>query len=218
MDPISKSKKRTQVLSRLQFQDLLAAIPRYTAAKRGMMRGFGAEIRALFLLQRWSGMRLLDCLVLPRAALAGDRLQTITIKTNGLVDCILPEEVVDALMALSPKRERFLPGFFLWERGVGIDYLSTKWGCSVRELNGYLDLRDTKGQPMRFHTHMLRDTYAVELLLAGVSLEDVSRLLTHSSIKTTEEYYGHWVPDRLAQLRWKAVEAMKRMGATFSSK
>ena len=218
LDPISKSKKRTQVLSPPQFQELLAAIPRYTAAKRGMMRGFGAELRALFLLQRWSGMRLLDCLVLPRTALAGDRLQTITIKTDGLFDCILPEDVVDALMALSPKRERFLRGFFLWETGVGMDYLSTKWGCSVRELNGYLDLKDTKGQPMRYHTHMLRDTYAVELLLAGVSLEDVSRLLTHSSIKTTEEYYGHWVPDRLAQLRWKAVEAMKRMGATFSSK
>ena len=65
---------------------------------------------------------------------------------------------------------------------------------------------------MRFHTHMLRDTYAVELLLAGVSLEDVSRLLTHSSIKTTEEYYGHWVPDRLAKLRVESCRGHEENG------
>jgi integrase len=62
---------------------------------------------------------------------------------------------------------------------------------------------------------MLRDTYAVELLLVGVPLEDVSRLLTHSSIKTTEQYYAHWVPDRLTLLKKKSVEAMQKMGATF---
>jgi integrase len=69
---------------------------------------------------------------------------------------------------------------------------------------------------MKFHSHMLRDTFAVELLMAGVALEDVSRLLTHSSIKTTEDYYGHWVPDRLALLKRKSIEAMEKMGATFA--
>jgi len=56
--PISKSKRRTKVLTSAQFQDLPAAIPCYTAAKKGMDSEFAAEFRALFLLQRWSGMRL----------------------------------------------------------------------------------------------------------------------------------------------------------------
>jgi hypothetical protein len=51
-----------------------------------------------------------------------------------------------------------------------------------------------QGQPMKFKSHMLRDTFTVEMLLAGVAPEDVSRLLTHTSIKITEEYYRHWVP------------------------
>jgi site-specific recombinase XerD len=65
---------------------------------------------------------------------------------------------------------------------VSVDYLSTKWAYSVRKMNAYTDLKDQQGKPMRFHTHMLRDTFAVELLLAGVPLEDVSKLLNAEHI------------------------------------
>ena len=41
-------------------------------------------------------------------------------------------------------------------------------------------------------SHRLRDTFAVELLAAGVSMEDVSVLLSHSSIRSTEQYYAPW--------------------------
>ncbi len=37
--------------------------------------------------------------------------------------------------------------------------------------------------------HRLRDTFAVRKLLAGFQLDDVSRLLGHSSVKVTETYY-----------------------------
>jgi site-specific recombinase XerD len=63
---------------------------------------------------------------------------------------------------------------------------------------------------------MLRDTFAVEMLLTGVPLEDVSRMLTHSSIRTTEKHYAPWVKARQRQLEDKAVAAMRKMGATFS--
>ena len=43
-----------------------------------------------------------------------------------------------------------------------------------------------------FRTHRLRDTLAVELLLADVSIEDVSALLGHSSVPTTEKHYVPW--------------------------
>jgi site-specific recombinase XerD len=63
---------------------------------------------------------------------------------------------------------------------------------------------------------MLRDTYAVEMLLAGVALEDVSKLLTHASVRTTEKHYAPWVRARKQQLENKAVAAMRRMGASVS--
>ena len=42
-----------------------------------------------------------------------------------------------------------------------------------------------------FHAHRPRDTFA-ELLLAGMSMQDVSTLRGHSSVLTTERYYAPW--------------------------
>ena len=50
------------------------------------------------------------------------------------------------------------------------------------------------------HPHMLRDTLAVECLLAGVSLEEVSMLLGHGDIAITKKHYSPWVKARQAQL------------------
>jgi integrase-like protein len=59
-------------------------------------------------------------------------------------------------------------------------------------------------------SHRLRDTFAVDLLEKGVLLEEVSKLLGHESIKTTERHYAKWVkgrqdrPDSLVTGTWAA--------------
>jgi integrase len=63
---------------------------------------------------------------------------------------------------------------------------------------------------------MLRDTFAMEMLLAGVPLEEVSRLLTHASVSMTERYYAKWTTSRRQQLEEDAIAAMRRMGATVT--
>jgi integrase len=70
---------------------------------------------------------------------------------------------------------------------------------------------------LEFHSQMLRDTFAVDMLLAGMPLEDVSRLLTHKSVRTTERYYARWVKSREKKLEEKMVEVMRRMGAKVST-
>lgn len=56
--------------------------------------------------------------------------------------------------------------------------------------------------------HRLRDTFAVRRLLAGMQLEDVSRLLGHSSIKVTETYYAKWVSSRKRRLERLLSESL----------
>jgi site-specific recombinase XerD len=55
------------------------------------------------------------------------------------------------------------------------------------------------------HSHRLRDTFSVDLLQKGVSLETVSMLLGHTSIKTTQRHYAPWVKSRQDALE-KAVK------------
>lgn len=50
------------------------------------------------------------------------------------------------------------------------------------------------------HAHRFRDTFAVELLLAGVPLERVSILLGHTSVKITEKHCAPWVRERQEQV------------------
>ncbi len=55
--------------------------------------------------------------------------------------------------------------------------------------------------------HRLRDTFAVRMLLKGIPLEDVSRLLGHSSVKVTETYYAKWVASRKRRLERLVAES-----------
>ena len=67
---------------------------------------------------------------------------------------------------------------------------------------------DKGGLPHRF-----RDTFAVSLLLKGVSIEIVSKLLGHCSIKVTERHDSPWVKARQDQLEAE----VRRIWATADS-
>ena len=56
--------------------------------------------------------------------------------------------------------------------------------------------------------HRLRDTFAVRKLLSGFQLDDVSRLLGHSSVKVTETYYAKWVASRKRRLERLVAESL----------
>jgi integrase len=91
-----------------------------------------------------------------------------------------------------PSQIRTLPYFF-W---TGKSKLHSAIGKWQRRLQNLFTLAEVKGG----HAHRFRDTFAVELLLAGVPLERVSVLLSHQSIRITERHYSPWVRSRQDQL------------------
>ena len=140
-----------------------------------------ARERALLLLMRFSGLAIQDAATLATSALEGDRLTLRRAKSGTRVLCCLPAPAADALRSLAgPGRAHFF-----W---TGSSQPRTCAGFWRSRLNHVAGLAGVAG----FRTHRLRDTFAVELLAAGVSMEDVSVLLGHSSIRTTERYYAPW--------------------------
>jgi integrase len=60
-------------------------------------------------------------------------------------------------------------------------------------------------------SHRFRHTFAVEMLLAGVGIEEVSRLLGHKTIRTTERHYSAWGKKRQEKLEAEVKEAWTKM-------
>jgi integrase/recombinase XerD len=158
------------------------------------------RLRALILLMRWSGLSILDAVTLERKRLEGDRLLLYRHKTKVPVFVPLPLAVTMLLRTLPNSN----PRYFFWS-GNGDPHTAKKgWQRSLRRLFKTVKLKTEDDQPRRCHPHMFRDTFAVELLLAGVPLDQVSLLLGHSSIKITEKHYAPFVKARQQQLEASA--------------
>ena len=154
---------------------------------------------ALILLMRYSGLAIGDAVTLSKEAVVGTELTLRRAKTGELVMVDLPHLVVRAIRAIRGPS----PDFFWWS-GRGKRVTSAKyWRSRLRAIAARAGIAG-------FHPHRLRDTFAVALLTAGVSIEDVSSLLGHSSIQTTERHYAPWDRRRRDRLT-RVVRAANRL-------
>jgi integrase/recombinase XerD len=174
-----------------------------------------ARIRALFQLMRWSGLAIRDAVTLERAEIQHDaakdvyRIVTARQKTGTHVSVPIPADVAKELLAVANGNARYI----FWTGDGRGETIAKTWASRyVRPVF------EAAGIPSDGHmlSHRLRDTFAVDLLEKGVPLEEVSKLLGHESIKTTERHYAKWVKgrqDRLDSLvmgTWAAPVKRKR--------
>lgn len=146
------------------------------------------RLRVLVLLLRYSGMRIGDAVSCSVERLNGNKLLLYTQKTGVPVYCPLPEFVVKVLREIYPTSERY----FFWTGTSKLQTTTGDWQAKLKILFEKAKLPDG-------HAHRFRDTFAVELLLAGVPIERVSILLGHASIRITEKHYAPWVRARQEQ-------------------
>src|SRR5262249_48267494 len=143
--------------------------------------------------------------------IVGDRLFLYTAKTGTPVYCPLPPIVIEALNALPAGRYFFWTGESKPKSAVG------DWQRALKRLFILAGVPDG-------HAHRMRDTFAVELLLASVPIERVSVLLGHQSVRVTERHYAPWVRARQEQLEadvrrtWDAPTRLKRLARTGHSR
>ena len=192
LSPIKIDEPPTLPLSEKEFDTLLNKIP----------AGFpdsakARKVRALVRIMRYSGLAIMDAVTLERSELQRDtkkklyRIVTSRQKTGTHVSVPIPDDVArEALEVLNGN-----PRYFFWT-GNGKPVSSvTHWQHDLRKL-----FREAFGKATEFTPHCLRDSFAVDLLGKGVPLEEVSRLLGHTSVKTTEKHYAPWVTARQDRL------------------
>lgn len=130
------SDEQTQPLTCIQFRELLNTIPDFIAIAKGQYKEFGKELKALFLLQRHTGLRIQDALMLPRAGIEGNLLTLQTGKSKTLIDHRpIPWFLVEALQDLSPDRPLFHPDYFLRNKGINWESLGTLWGKVITAMS-----------------------------------------------------------------------------------
>ncbi len=159
----------------------------------------GRRIRGLVLLLRYSGMRIGDGVNFSTDRLEGNRLFLYTQKTGVPVNTILPGFVLSALEATPKVTEKF----FFWSGRGKLESIVRSWQTRLRKLFKLANVPNG-------HAHRFRDTFAVELLLAGVPIERVSILLGHQSVRITEKHYAPWVRSRQEQLEADLANAWSR--------
>lgn len=150
------------------------------------------RVHGLFQLMRYSGLSIQDALTLPRKALiqdaTGHRVVMQRTKTGTDVSVLLPPAIAQELLSVPNDNDRFV----FWSGNGSPKSICGNWG--KRFIVPCFAEAKIEGGFMK--AHRLRDTFACELLQAGLSLEHVSKLLGHTSIRTTEKSYAAWVPSR----------------------
>jgi integrase/recombinase XerD len=165
----------------------------------------GIRIRALTELMRWSGLRIRDAVTLECGRLVENKLMLYQAKTGTPVFVPLPPHVADLLRSI-PAGLKPNPNYFFWSGNGLPKTFVANWQRAYRRLFKVADLCKPDGAPKRCHCHMFRDTFAVEMLLSGVPIDQVSILLGHASVRVTEKHYSPWVRARQDQLE-KSVQS-----------
>lgn len=210
---ISVTLAPTDYFTREEYDKLIDATYLYRESRGETIGGANStRIRTLLMLMRWSGLRIRDALTLERTRLINDELLLYQAKTGTPVYVPLPPEVANALRTV-PEGARPNPRYFFWSGNGLPKSCVADWQRSFRRLFKLAGLEKPDGSVKRCFPHMLRDTFAVEMLLAGVPIDQVSMLLGHSSVKITEKHYSPWVKARQDQLAASVRNAWKILGA-----
>ena len=152
--PPKVQNKPTLPFTQSELVKILAALDTY--GKRTGLTNI-QRLRAFVLLLRYAGMRIGDTVKCNEARITGNKLLLYTQKTGVPVHSILPEFVVREL-AQTPKSA---DGYFFWSGKSKLHSAIGKWQRRLKTLFG---LAGVSGG----HAHRFRDTFAVELLLAGI--------------------------------------------------
>ena len=158
------------------------------------------RVRLVMLLQRWSGLSLVDATCLSREELvrAGGKycVDTSRRKTGTRVNVPIPDWLGRELSRYGDKNQRH----FFWTGTSTPKSVTGTYDKLYRKV--FQKARIADGSSHRF-----RHRFAVALLEAGVDIRIVSRCLGHKNLATTEKFYAKWSTKQQSTLQAEVQKA-----------
>lgn len=178
---------RAEELTTLPFASeevraLLAACDQIASANPAETPWIRKRARAIVLVLLYSGLRVSDVAKLRRSALQGSGHLVLKVLKAGVpLKVLLHPDAVRALQELPAVS----PEYFFWNGRCILKVCTNSIRGTVGRLGAIANVRA--------HPHRFRDTFAVELLTQGADIRTVQKLLGHTSVRTTEKHYAHFV-------------------------
>jgi integrase/recombinase XerD len=153
------------------------------ASKRSRLKAL--RLKTLMIVMRYTGLRMSDAVQLAKHQVQGNAIKVSQAKTGVVVRVPVPDFVLIELA----KTPMMTASRYFWSGNGDVETVAKDYQEMVKEAFDAAGI--TKGASNAM-SHRLRDTFAVELLLAGVPIERVSMLLGHKSVAITEKHYAPW--------------------------
>jgi integrase len=201
--PIVKSPP-TEPFTPEEMKAIISACDRLVTRGRYSSDANRARVKAFVLVLRYTGLRISDAARLDLSKVKDGRVFLYTQKTGVPVWIPIPGLLTELLGQI--RRH----GDYYFQTGESEE--KTVRGSWDRTLRTIFAMAGIRGG----HAHRFRDTFAVELLLQGIDLQDVSVLLGHSSTAVTEKHYAPWIKARQERLEravittWEATASETR--------
>ena len=148
------------------------------------------KLLAMTLLMRYAGLRISDAACFHLSQILPDgSIFLYTHKTGEPVIVPIHPELDAALKHITPNSA----GYYFWSGESEVTKATDNWRRRFAEAFKRVGIEGG-------HPHRFRDTFAVDLLVRGVPIDQVSALLGHSAVKITEQHYLAFVAARRKQI------------------
>ena len=182
-----------------QIARLYASVPFYPMKGRAMPENFAPRLTAFIDLGRWAGMAIADIVNFqPRANLASNNVLTYRrVKSGGIASVLLTPEVAARLRRI-PTEDGSDPDRPFRFNATDLETNRQTWRYRFQKLCEFVGITEVETETgvKPPHPHQLRDTFAIDAITRGVSLENVARMLGHASVTMTQKSYLFWVKKR----------------------
>jgi integrase len=180
---------------------ILQALPFYRARRGFMPQNYAQRLRAFIDLGRWAGMAVADIVRFsPRINLSANNVLTYRRVKSGQMAVILLDPIVAARLRSIPTEAGASADAPFRFEGIAEDRSRGIWRERFQKLCetvGITEIETETGTRRRPHPHMLRDTFAIDAITRGVSLENVAKMLGHATVAMTQRSYLFWIQKRL---------------------